>query len=245
MKRQRRRWRPIAASSSRSPAGSMSCAHFVPMTGFLAIRRSRPYQPAKADRFQTDLYPDKLGYLTPFRGSRIPAGASACRSGMRPRQSRRSAFVRTFREEVMRETAARWRSAPRPHQHDLLRTEPRSDRGRSTGRRFASPDCNHRDGAAYIWRWRTTSGPLCCASCASTTAADGPDARRHRSRGETIARHGFAISAGEWHDDIHAVGVALRLNEEPVLTRLIAAHRHSASRKTGCATILDLASWRW
>jgi DNA-binding IclR family transcriptional regulator len=31
--------------------------------------------------------------------------------------------------------------------------------------------------------------------------------------GETIARHGFAISAGEWHDDIHAVGVALRLND--------------------------------
>jgi DNA-binding IclR family transcriptional regulator len=31
--------------------------------------------------------------------------------------------------------------------------------------------------------------------------------------GETVAKHGFAISAGEWHDDIHAVGVALRLND--------------------------------
>ena len=31
--------------------------------------------------------------------------------------------------------------------------------------------------------------------------------------GETVAKHGFAISAGEWHDDIHAVGVALKLND--------------------------------
>ena len=31
--------------------------------------------------------------------------------------------------------------------------------------------------------------------------------------GETMAKHGFAISAGEWHDDIAAVGVALKLND--------------------------------
>jgi len=31
--------------------------------------------------------------------------------------------------------------------------------------------------------------------------------------GETVARHGFAISAGEWHDDIAAAGVALKLND--------------------------------
>src|SRR6202021_3013121 len=31
--------------------------------------------------------------------------------------------------------------------------------------------------------------------------------------GETVAKLGFAISAGEWHDDIHAVGVALKLND--------------------------------
>jgi DNA-binding IclR family transcriptional regulator len=30
---------------------------------------------------------------------------------------------------------------------------------------------------------------------------------------ETVAKHGFAISAGEWQDDVHAVGVALRLND--------------------------------
>jgi DNA-binding IclR family transcriptional regulator len=31
--------------------------------------------------------------------------------------------------------------------------------------------------------------------------------------GETIAKHGFSISAGEWHDDIAAAGVALKLND--------------------------------
>ena len=31
--------------------------------------------------------------------------------------------------------------------------------------------------------------------------------------GETIAKYGFAISAGEWHDDISAAGVALKLND--------------------------------
>jgi DNA-binding IclR family transcriptional regulator len=31
--------------------------------------------------------------------------------------------------------------------------------------------------------------------------------------GEMIARHGFVISAGEWQDDVHAAGVALKLND--------------------------------
>src|SRR5438552_11110721 len=33
------------------------------------------------------------------------------------------------------------------------------------------------------------------------------------SAGEMVARHGFTISAGEWQDDVHAVGVALKLND--------------------------------
>jgi DNA-binding IclR family transcriptional regulator len=31
--------------------------------------------------------------------------------------------------------------------------------------------------------------------------------------GEFVAKHGFAISAGEWQDDVHAAGVALTLND--------------------------------
>jgi DNA-binding IclR family transcriptional regulator len=31
--------------------------------------------------------------------------------------------------------------------------------------------------------------------------------------GEAVSKHGFAISAGEWQNDVHAVGVALKLND--------------------------------
>jgi len=31
--------------------------------------------------------------------------------------------------------------------------------------------------------------------------------------GEMVERYGFTISAGEWQDDVHAVGVALKLND--------------------------------
>jgi DNA-binding IclR family transcriptional regulator len=31
--------------------------------------------------------------------------------------------------------------------------------------------------------------------------------------GESVNKFGFAISAGEWQDDVHAVGVALKLND--------------------------------
>jgi DNA-binding IclR family transcriptional regulator len=31
--------------------------------------------------------------------------------------------------------------------------------------------------------------------------------------GEIVAKHGFAISAGEWHDDIHAAGVSMMLDD--------------------------------
>jgi DNA-binding IclR family transcriptional regulator len=31
--------------------------------------------------------------------------------------------------------------------------------------------------------------------------------------GEMIERHGFALSVGEWQDDVHAAGVALKLND--------------------------------
>jgi DNA-binding IclR family transcriptional regulator len=31
--------------------------------------------------------------------------------------------------------------------------------------------------------------------------------------GETVTKYGYAISAGEWQDDVHAVGVALKLND--------------------------------
>jgi DNA-binding IclR family transcriptional regulator len=63
--------------------------------------------------------------------------------------------------------------------------------------------------------------------------------------GETVAKHGFAISAGEWQNDVHAVGVALKLNDGtgPYAFNCGApAFRFTEDR---LMTILDLALSRW
>ena len=58
------------------------------------------------------------------------------------------------------------------------------------------------------------SAATCSGSFASTTATDGRKIRDGLERsGEIVAKHGFAISAGEWHDDIHAAGVSLTLGD--------------------------------
>ena len=68
-------------------------------------------------------------------------------------------------------------------------------------------------GRAYIWALPDDERPLYCANCATITAADGPDARRHRTRGRNGGEIRLHDSAGEWQNDVHAVGVALKLND--------------------------------
>ena len=58
------------------------------------------------------------------------------------------------------------------------------------------------------------SVPLCCANSASTMAAAGRGcATASNAPAKPWSKLGFAISAGEWQDDVHAVGVALKLND--------------------------------
>ena len=47
--------------------------------------------------------------------------------------------------------------------------------------------------------------------CAPLRQPLAADARRHRTRGRNLAKHGFTISAGEWQDDVVAVGVPMLL----------------------------------
>ena len=90
-----------------------------------------------------------------------------------------------------------------------------SDAGRSTGRRFAHSDRDHGDGPRLsLGTCRKTSAPNLLRELREHTAAAGREMRDGIERaGETVAKYGFAISAGEWHDDVHAVGVALKLND--------------------------------
>jgi len=69
-------------------------------------------------------------------------------------------------------------------------------------------------GRAYIWALSDDERAALLRELREHYGSRWPKMRDGIERaGETVAKHGFAISAGEWHDDIHAVGVALRLND--------------------------------
>jgi len=69
-------------------------------------------------------------------------------------------------------------------------------------------------GRAYIWALPNDERALLLRELREHYGSRWPKVRDGLERsGETVAKHGFAISAGEWQDDVHAVGVALTLND--------------------------------
>jgi len=69
-------------------------------------------------------------------------------------------------------------------------------------------------GRAYLWALADDERAQLLRDIRENAGSRWPKIRDGIDRaGEMIARHGFAISAGEWHDDIHAAGVALQLND--------------------------------
>src|SRR5229473_8666789 len=69
-------------------------------------------------------------------------------------------------------------------------------------------------GRAYIWALPNQERTLLLRELREHYGSRWPRMREGIERaGETVAKLGFTISAGEWHDDIHAVGVALKLND--------------------------------
>jgi DNA-binding IclR family transcriptional regulator len=69
-------------------------------------------------------------------------------------------------------------------------------------------------GRAYLWALAPDERTALLREMRDHYGSRWPKMRDGIERaGEMIARYGFAISAGEWQDDVHAVGVALRLND--------------------------------
>ncbi len=69
-------------------------------------------------------------------------------------------------------------------------------------------------GRAYIWALPADERAALLRELREHYGSRWPRMRDGIERaGETVEKLGFAISAGEWHDDIHAVGVALKLND--------------------------------
>src|SRR5690348_11690696 len=69
-------------------------------------------------------------------------------------------------------------------------------------------------GRAYIWALPDDERVALLRELREHYGSRWPKIRDGIERsGETVAKYGFTISAGEWQDDVHAVGVALRLND--------------------------------
>src|ERR1700761_4911860 len=69
-------------------------------------------------------------------------------------------------------------------------------------------------GRAYIWALPDDERAALLRELSEHYGSRWPRMREGIERsGETLARHGFAISAGEWQNDVAAVGVALKLND--------------------------------
>ncbi len=69
-------------------------------------------------------------------------------------------------------------------------------------------------GRAYIWALPDDERAALLRELRDHYGSRWPRMRDGIERsGETVARYGFAMSAGEWQNDVHAVGVALKLND--------------------------------
>ena len=69
-------------------------------------------------------------------------------------------------------------------------------------------------GRAYIWALPEDERASLLRELREHYGSRWPRMRDDIERaGETVAQYGFTISAGEWQDDVHAVGVALKLND--------------------------------
>lgn len=69
-------------------------------------------------------------------------------------------------------------------------------------------------GRAYLWALPEEERAQLMRELRDHYGSRWPKIRDGIARsGETVAKHGFAISVGEWQDDVHAAGVALNLND--------------------------------
>src|ERR1700741_4661618 len=121
-----------------------------------------------------------------------------------------------FREEVMRETGGAGAVGARDRLSMMYFGQSRN--GLTLGVQLdvgsRIPIATTAMGRAYIWALPPDDRTALLREMREHYGSRWPKIRDGIERsGEMVARHGFAISAGEWQDDVHAVGVALKLND--------------------------------
>jgi DNA-binding IclR family transcriptional regulator len=159
----------------------------------------------------------KLGYLTPVpRFEKYQLAPSAMALGYAALANLGVRHLsEPFREEVMRQTGGAVAVGGRDR-HSMIYFG--QSRGMTLGVQLdvgsRIPIATTAMGRAYIWALPPDERAALLRELREHYGSRWVKMRDGIERaGETVAKLGFAISAGDWHDDIHAVGVALKLND--------------------------------
>ncbi len=121
-----------------------------------------------------------------------------------------------FRQELMRQTGGACAVGGRDRHSMIYFGQARSELTVGVQLDVGSriPIATTAMGRAYIWALPDEERAILLRELREHYGSRWPKMRDGIERAsETIAKHGFAMSAGEWQDDVHAVGVALKLND--------------------------------
>ena len=160
----------------------------------------------------------KLGYLTPvprFEKYQLAPSAMALGYAALANLGLRH-LSEPYREEVMRATDGAVAVGGRDRHSMIYFGQSRN--GLTLGVQLdvgsRIPIATTAMGRAYLWALPVDERAALLRELREHYGSRWPKMRDGIERsGETVARYGFAISAGEWHDDIAAAGVALKLND--------------------------------
>jgi DNA-binding IclR family transcriptional regulator len=160
----------------------------------------------------------KLGYLTPvprFEKYQLAPAALALGYAALANLGVRH-LSEPFREEVMRETGGAVAVGGRDRHSMIYFGQSRN--GLTLGVQLdvgsRVPIATSAMGRAYFWSLDEDERAALLRDLREHYGSRWPKLRDGLERsGEVVAKYGFAISAGEWQTDVHAAGVALRLND--------------------------------
>jgi DNA-binding IclR family transcriptional regulator len=160
----------------------------------------------------------KLGYLTPvprFEKYQLAPSAMALGYAALANLGLRH-LSEPFREDVMRATGGAVAVGGRDRHSMIYFGQSRN--GLTLGVQLdvgsRIPIATTAMGRAYIWALPLDDRAVLLRELREHYGGRWPKLRDGIERsGELVAKHGFAISAGEWQADVAAVGVALKLND--------------------------------
>src|SRR5690348_4000173 len=160
----------------------------------------------------------KLGYLTPVpRFEKYQLAPSAMALGYAALANLGVRYLsEPFREEVMRATGGAVAIGGRDRTSMIYFGQSRN--GLTLGVQLdvgsRIPIATTAMGRAYIWALPSDERSALLRELREHYGSRWPKMRDGLERsGEFIAKHGFAMSTGDWQNDVAAVGVALKLND--------------------------------